>query len=117
MLPGLIDPHNHVLEGARSALYELQLAGDLDFGGIVRRLGGRRSEPGVQVDRRRTFCDRTLPQMFSEAGRAALDEASEGRPVLLRDLSLHARFANTQALARAGVDDATTDPPDRPLRA
>lgn len=111
VLPGLIDPHNHVLEGARSALYELQLAGDLDFGGIVEAVGRKAKRAGrTEWIVGGPFAIGRCPQMFSEAGRAALDEASEGRPVLLRDLSLHARFANTQALARAGVDDATTDP-------
>jgi hypothetical protein len=41
---------------------------------------------------------------------AALDQASLGRPVLLRDDSLHNRWVNSPALRILGVDSTTPDP-------
>ncbi len=111
VLPGLIDPHNHVMEGARAALYELQLSGDLDFAGVVEKVGLAARQPArTEWIVGGPFAIGRCPQMYSAEGRAALDAASAGRPVMLRDLSLHARFGNSEALARAGVNEDCVDP-------
>ena len=52
------------------------------------------------------------PEMETAEGRAALDAVSLGRPVMLRDLAFHSRFANSEALHRAGVTRDTPDPPN-----
>ncbi|HEV7831017.1 MAG TPA: amidohydrolase family protein [Pseudonocardiaceae bacterium] len=41
---------------------------------------------------------------------AALDEASAGRPVMLRDDSLHNRWVNSRALEILGINVSSPDP-------
>jgi predicted amidohydrolase YtcJ len=48
--------------------------------------------------------------MGTPAMLAALDEASEGRPVLLRDDSLHNRWVNSRALRILGIEAGTPEP-------
>lgn len=111
VLPGLIDPHNHVLEGARAALYELPLSGDYDFDAIVQTVAQVATHTGrSEWIVGSPFALGRCPQMYSHEGRAALDAVSAGRPVMLRDLSLHARFGNSEALARAGISEDARDP-------
>jgi predicted amidohydrolase YtcJ len=43
--------------------------------------------------------------------RAALDRAGQGRPVVLRGIGKHLVAASSSALAAAGIDAATPDPP------
>jgi hypothetical protein len=41
---------------------------------------------------------------------AALDKASQGRPVMLRDESLHNRWVDSRALEILGADSLSPDP-------
>jgi predicted amidohydrolase YtcJ len=51
-----------------------------------------------------------LPKLKTLEALAALDKASQGRQVMLRDDTYHNRWINSQALRRAGVSAATPDP-------
>ena len=53
-----------------------------------------------------------LAGMEAPGALAALDAASQGRPVALIHVSGHSRFANSRALELAGIDSSTPDPGD-----
>ena len=113
VMPGLADVHTHLMLGGTAAAWELLLkptdtlddvlakvkayaqtvaAGEWIIGGVI----------GSAV----------MGRLAAGGYLAALDAAAGGRPVLLRDDSLHNRWVNSIALHRMGVDDATPDPPN-----
>lgn len=110
-MPGIIDGHNHVLEGVRGQTFELQLGADLDFAATLDRVRAQAAKSGPRdwiIGG--PFLIARCPQTQTAEGRALLDEASGGRPVLLRDVTFHSRFASSEALRRAGIDRNSVDP-------
>ncbi|MFI9757339.1 amidohydrolase [Streptomyces sp. NPDC051963] len=111
VMPGLIDVHSHVGFGGQAAAWELVLSpmfGVEEILGAVRDRAGRLGPDewvvgGVVISP--VFHAMGDPEML-----AALDEASLGRPVMLRDDSLHNRWVNSRALRILGVDAASQDP-------
>ena len=53
-----------------------------------------------------------IPRLRTMAAKAELDAASLGRPVMLRDDSLHNRWVNSSALEIIGIGSETPDPED-----
>lgn len=111
VLPGLTDGHIHLGLGGGQTAWELPILpsdsreeifakvrdwaaklgpGEWVVGGIV----------GTEV----------LDLVTAENSLAGLDEASLGHPVLLRDLSMHNRWVNSEALALMGIDADSADP-------
>lgn len=111
VMPGLIDVHNHFVWAGRAELYEtgfppiLSLAQVLD---LVRAAAGKKASGEWIVGG--IWGSRLLPEL-TPAARLALDEAAGGRPVMLRDDSHHNRWVSTAALALAGIDAGTANPP------
>ena len=111
VMPGLIDVHNHFVWAGRAELFEtgfppvLPLAQVLD---LVRAAAAKKG-PGEWIVGG-IWGSRLLPEL-TLAARQALDDAAGGRPVMLRDDSHHNRWVNTAALALAGIDAATPNPP------
>lgn len=111
VMPGLIDVHNHFVWAGRAELYEtgfapiLPLAQVLD---LVRATAAKKA-PGEWIVGG-IWGSNLLPELTSGA-RLALDEAAGGRPVMLRDDSHHNRWVSSAALALAGIDAATPNPP------
>ena len=111
VMPGLHDAHTHAFEGARSQLYEIGFAPNLRFDDMLAAVARHAAEPG----HRRWITGgqwgpHLAPTLSREAARQALDAVSAGRPVVLRDLSYHSRFANSAALQQAGITADTADP-------
>jgi predicted amidohydrolase YtcJ len=103
-MPGIIDMHNHVLEGARGALFELTLSPTMSVEAVLAAV--------------RTAVDKTPPgrwisgfgwgpaiaaEFATPEGLKALDAVSPSHPVVLRDISYHSRVANNRAIAAAGL--------------
>lgn len=111
VMPGLIDVHNHFVWAGRAELYEagfppiLPLAQVLD---LVRAAAAKKA-PGEWIVGG-IWGSRLLPEL-TPAARRALDAAAGGRPVMLRDDSHHNRWVSSAALALAGIDAATPNPP------
>jgi predicted amidohydrolase YtcJ len=111
VLPGLADVHAHVGFGGQSAAWELPLSPTLsveEILGSVRDLARRQGPDEWVVGGpviSPVFYQMGTPEML-----AALDEVSSGRPVMLRDDSLHNRWVNSRALRIMGVDRTTPDP-------
>ncbi|MFJ2619964.1 amidohydrolase [Glutamicibacter sp. NPDC087344] len=110
VMPGLVDVHAHLGLGGRQQAFELPVlptdtldeilgkvrawAADLEDGQwVVGGIVGSTVMDDLDVDSLR-----------------ALDEASLGHPVLLRDDSMHNRWVNTRALQIMGVDASTPNP-------
>jgi hypothetical protein len=111
VLPGLVDVHAHLGFGGQAVAWELNLPPTLDVADVLAAVRGRAEQLGPDewvvggVVRSAIFHAAASPEML-----AALDEASLGRPVLLRDDSLHNRWVNSRALRILGIDTATPDP-------
>lgn len=111
MLPGLGDAHNHHTVAAIQELFEIEFSPTSTLEEILAHVSAQAATPGP--DEWITGGSRSselLGQINTSKTLAALDLASQGRPVMLRDDSLHARWANTKALEIAGVHPDSVDP-------
>jgi predicted amidohydrolase YtcJ len=111
VMPGINDVHTHPLLGGRADLYECHFLPTLTLEEVlaVVRADARKARPGAWIVGGSWGSNFTSTLSTLEALRA-LDEASEGHPVLLRDDSVHNRWVNSRALELAGIDSSTPDP-------
>lgn len=111
VLPGFTDCHIHFLDGSLS-LGRVNLEGARDAGDIQKRLRQYASEhPGDDWILGRgwnyaMFGPEALPH------KKYLDEIFPNRPVFLEGYDGHTYWANSKALALAGITKETTDPPN-----
>lgn len=111
LLPGLIDVHNHHHQGGRHDLFDLQLLPTDPLETILTTVAERAADTPVGHWIYGGSAGSGLIDVIDTADTLRrLDQASTGHPVLLTDDSLHNRWANSAALAAAGIDDATADP-------
>jgi predicted amidohydrolase YtcJ len=112
VMPGLVDAHCHVSSGGQQQEWELMISPMLDLPQVldaVRRWAHRlRADEWVIGG---LVGNHVMSQVGDPEALAALDEASQGRPVLLRDASTHNRWVNSRALELLGIDATTPDPP------
>jgi predicted amidohydrolase YtcJ len=110
VIPGLIDAHTHLLSTARDTA-EVDLSGCADAGEAVARVAARAATlPAGTWVRGRHWNQQFWPgRQFPT--RALLDAAVPDHPVALWAHSQHVMWVNSPALARAGIDNATPDPP------
>src|SRR5262249_2986568 len=110
VLPGLGDAHGHLMHLARGRL-------DFDARGldseeeIARRIGERAvARPAGEWSTGRSW-DQNLWPGRAFPTKASLDRTSPAHPVALVRIDGHATWANSAALAAAGIDRRTSDPP------
>lgn len=112
VLPGLIDIHNHHSLAGAADLFECNFLPTDTLETILETVAhwSAALEPGAWVIGGSWGSD-----LFDQLSRLEtlerLDAASGGRPVLLKDDSKHNRWANSAAMALAGIDTGTVDPP------
>jgi len=111
VLPGLGDVHNHHMRGGQLDLFELSFPANATFDQIL----GLVHERAAKVAPDEWICggiwsSELIPRLRRHEARAALDDASSGRPVMLRDDSLHNRWVNTRAIELMGLTLSTPDP-------
>lgn len=111
VMPGLIDVHNHFVFAGRAELYEILFPPTLPLAQVLDlvRAAAASKAPGEWIVG--GIWGGGLLSELTPAARRALDEAAGGRPVMLRDDSHHNRWASSAALALAGIDAATPNPP------
>jgi len=109
VVPGLTDAHVHV-EGIGAALENLDLVGAATLDDALRRVGrrARRLKPAEWLLGRGWDQNDWPGQQFPTA--SELDRVSAGHPVYLTRVDGHAGWANSKALALAGITAATPDP-------
>jgi len=111
VLPGFVDCHVHFIDGSLS-LGRVHLEGAKDPAGIQKRLREYAAEhPGDDWILGRgwnyaMFVSETLPD------KKYLDEIFPDRPVFLEGYDGHTYWANSKALALAGITRDTKDPPN-----
>lgn len=109
VIPGLIDAHGHLL-GLGLALQRADLVGTRDVAAIVERARAKAQHLG-EGDwlLGRGWDQNDWPQQTFPT-RASLDAAFGERPVWLERIDGHAGWANSKALALAGITRDTPDP-------
>ena len=116
VIPGLIEGHGHYLGLGRSKQI-LDLSSAESFADIVTQVGVAvdRAEPGEWIYGRGWHQEKWLevvePSVEGVPTHHSLSAISPDNPVLLGHASGHAAFANGRALAIAGIDANTQDPP------
>lgn len=109
LLPGLIDGHGHVL-GLGFNLSMAELRGSQSEQAAVQRVAEfAASNPELSWIRGRGWNQVLWPEKQFPTT-ALLDEAVAKKPVWLRRVDGHAGWANSQALAIAGITKETLDP-------
>lgn len=112
MMPGLGDVHNHHTRGGQLDLFELSFQANEGFDRILALVESRvcKTPPGEWICGGIWGSD-LIPRLRMSEARTALDAVSYGRPVMLRDDSLHNRWVNSTALELMEVGATTPDPP------
>jgi predicted amidohydrolase YtcJ len=103
-MPGIIDMHNHVLEGARGALFELALSPALAFDAVLQmvKTTAEKTPPGQWITGF-GWGPAVAESFASSEGLQRLNAASPSNPVVLRDISYHSRVVNSRAIDAAGI--------------
>jgi hypothetical protein len=111
VMPGLNDVHTHPLLGGRADLYECRFLPTLSIEEMLEvvRADARKAKPGAWIVGGSWGSNFTTTLSSLDTLRA-LDDASEGHPVLLRDDSVHNRWVNSRAMELAGITSSTLDP-------
>ena len=111
VLPGLMDVHNHHMLAGQIDLFELNAVPTLGLDELLKELPRWAAELGPDEWIVGGSWGSGLPKELKSAeALARFDEASGGRPALIKDDSKHNRWANSRAMQLAGIDDATADP-------
>lgn len=110
-MPGIVDVHNHVVMGGQSELFELALPRDARLDTIIAlvREAAEKAEPGQWILGAAWGAD-AIAELDNSAALAALDAASLGHPVCLRDETAHNRWVNSEAMRLSGITETTPDP-------
>lgn len=111
MMPGIVDVHAHLMMGGIAELFELRFPPTSSFETLIARVGeaAAKAPKGSWIIGGQWGSD-LLPKLNTLEALAALDRASDGRPVMLRDDTYHNRWVNSAALALTGLSAASADP-------
>jgi predicted amidohydrolase YtcJ len=109
--PGLIDTHAHIADAGVAALYHVSLSDAKSFSEVASRVRARiaRLKPGEWLQGDGWDEGKLAEHRYVTA--ADLDPVSAHNPVWLLHTTGHYGVANSAALAAAGVDRHSTDPP------
>jgi predicted amidohydrolase YtcJ len=111
VLPGFVDCHIHFLDGSLS-LGRANLEGAKDPAGIQQKLREYAAQhPGTDWIRGRGW-DYAMFGAEALPHKKYLDSLFPDRPVFLEGYDGHTYWANSKALAMAGISKATPDPPN-----
>ena len=110
VLPGLIDAHGHILSLGRAFL-RVDLVGTRSRSEALDRIQRYAKGFPKQSWVLGRGWNQELWEIKTFPSRQDLDELNIGRPVLLNRIDGHAVWANSKALALAGITRDTPDPP------
>jgi predicted amidohydrolase YtcJ len=112
VVPGLIDSHAHAYEGGRAALAVLRFSAGDDLDSLIAAVSraAHDAPPDAWLTGAGWSVGRLIGALSEPQALRRFDDATGGRPSVLRDSSHHAVFANTVAMERAGVGRETLSP-------
>jgi predicted amidohydrolase YtcJ len=112
-MPGLHDAHNHHQIAGKAALMEVEFLPTASLDEIMAEISAYSSKlpPDAWVVGG-SWGSTLIAELADLSAKSRLDEASGGRPVLLVDDSHHNKWANSAALALAGITAESSDPID-----
>ncbi|MEU4770035.1 amidohydrolase [Actinosynnema sp. NPDC023794] len=111
VMPGLCDVHTHIGPGGTQAAWELAFPPTDTVEEILAKVGERAATLAPDEWLVGGIVGSTVLDTVAKGGYLrALDEAGAGRPVILRDDSLHNRWVNSRAFELMGVGEHTPDP-------
>jgi predicted amidohydrolase YtcJ len=110
VLPGLIDAHGHLRNLGESRL-SVDLTGAASMDEAAGRVAQRVRERGTSGWITGRGWDQTLWSGATFPDRAPLDAIAATTPIVLTRIDGHALWVNAAALAAAGIDETTPDPP------
>lgn len=108
VMPGLVDVHNHHFLAGKEDLFELQIPIGATLDGIIEAV--RTHAANLPADAwvvGGPWASDRLGDVNTSVALARLDEAADGRPVMLSDDSHHNRWVSSRALELAGVTAGT----------
>ncbi|WP_372452655.1 amidohydrolase [Pseudonocardia nigra] len=110
VLPGFVDPHNHLLSTAESiAAVNVRSPGVSSVAALVEAIAKQAAvTPAGQWIRAFGMDDAKYPE--GRATRSRLDEATTEHPVIIYHVSGHQAAVNSAALRLAGVAETVADP-------
>lgn len=102
--PGFVDVHNHHEVAGVTDLFELSFGTSLDLDAILSLVRDRAASlPAGAWITGGSWASTLMDELNTSSARRRLDEAADGRPVMLSDDSHHNRWANSEALRLAGI--------------
>ncbi|WP_048646785.1 amidohydrolase [Nitratireductor soli] len=110
-MPGIVDVHTHMMMGGQAELFELRFSNIARRDAILAKV--REAAKATPEDKwiiGAQWGSDLIAALNTEESLAALDAASLGRPVMLRDDTYHNRWVNSPAMKLAGIDRANADP-------
>ena len=110
-MPGIVDVHTHMMMGGQAELFELRFSNLARRDAILEkvRAAAEKTPEGKWVIGAQWGSD-LIATLNSAESLAALDAASLGRPVMLRDDTYHNRWVNSAAMKAAGLTKDAADP-------
>lgn len=110
-MPGINDVHGHPLDGGYEDLFACNFGPFSSFEQVLARVAecAGRAAPGEWIVGA-AWSSNLLSAIATPAALAALDRASGGHPVMLRDDTFHNRWVNSEALRRGGISAASVNP-------
>lgn len=109
LLPGLIDAHGHIFNHGK-LLSNVNLVGSPSEDDSVQRVANFISGAGDAPWIIGRGWNQVLWPVKKFPLRTSLDRISAGKAIALKRVDGHALWVNSEALRRAGIDDATVDP-------
>jgi predicted amidohydrolase YtcJ len=113
VLPGLIDSHTHFHRAAmvRRLSLDFETLAPRSLEDVARHVRDRAATlaPDAWIQGDSLSASRLAERRWPD--RALLDAAGGGRPVVIRGIGKHVIAASSAALAAAGIDASTPDPP------
>ncbi len=110
VMPGIVDVHTHMLMGGQAELFDLRFSSTASIEKMLECINerARQTPEGGWIAGGQWSTDK-LEQLNTAEVLQALDKASLGRPVILKDDTYHNRWVSSATLRLAGI---TTDTPD-----